>query len=254
MHQLTAPYHPFSNGQAERLEQEVKKSLKTKKPCRTVSHQISIFLLRYQTTPNCTTGKTPAELLMKELRTRLSFLRPESGKSLREEHRDHYDIVTEQVCQMSPGDTFSVLNPIRDGHGKWLCETILQRLGSVNYLVDVYGQPRYVHVEHWITRDPRSIPDEFIESRPEHDVILPTPTSSNTTTQDQSIFVRPANVGTPAEVDSQQSHSAATTTRPTAGVRVPVEEETMTTSPETLESQEQRYPQRQNRQKAARYR
>ena len=163
VHQLTPPYRPSSNGQAERLVQKVKKSLNTKQSSRTVSHKISIFLLRYRTTPNCTTGKTPAELLMKkELRTRLSFLRPESGKSLREKHRDHYDIVTEQVRQMSPGDTVSVLNSRRYGREKWLCGTILQRLGPVNYVVDVYGHPRYVHVEHLLTRNPRTIPDEFI--------------------------------------------------------------------------------------------
>ena len=254
-HQLTPPYHPSSNGQAERLVQEVKKSLKTKPSSRTVSHQLSIFLLQYRTTPNCTMGKTPAELLMKkELRTRLSFLRPESRKTLREEHRDHYDLATEQVRNMSPGDTASVLKPRRDGRGKWLCGTILQRLGPVNYLVDVYEQPRYVHVEHLLNRDPRSIPDKFIKSRPEHDVIVPTLTPSNATTRDQSVPVRPTDAGTPVEVDSQRAYTPVTTTRPTAVVPVPVEEETMTTSPETPGSQERRYPQRQNRQKPARYR
>ena len=155
---------------------------------------------------------------------------------------------------MSPEDTVSVLNPRRDGHGKWLCGTILQRLGPVNYLVDIYRQPRYVHVEHLLTRDPRSIPNKFIESGPEHDVIVPTLTPSDATTQDQSVPVRPTDAGTPVEVDSQRAHTPVTSTRPTAAVPVPEEEETMTMSPESPGSQKRRYPQRQNRQKPARYR
>ena len=73
-HQLTPPYHPSSNGQAKRLVQELKKSLKSRPTGRSISHQVSSFLLRYRMTPNTTTGKAPAELMLKrELRTRLTF-------------------------------------------------------------------------------------------------------------------------------------------------------------------------------------
>ena len=85
-HQKTPPYHPASNRQAERFVQELKKSLKMRPPDRSISHQIiSLLLLKYRTTPNTTTEKTPSELLMKrELRTRLTLVRPESGRQIRD--------------------------------------------------------------------------------------------------------------------------------------------------------------------------
>ena len=58
-HQLTPPYYPSCNGQAERLVQELKKGLKSRPTGRCISHQVSSFLLRYRATPNTTTGKAP---------------------------------------------------------------------------------------------------------------------------------------------------------------------------------------------------
>ena len=71
-HQLTPPYHPSSNGQAERAVQIFKRSVEAQPKGRTIRHQISILLLQYRSTPNTSTGKTPSELLMKRvLQTRL---------------------------------------------------------------------------------------------------------------------------------------------------------------------------------------
>ena len=146
-HQRTPLYHPASNGQMERLVQELKKSLKTKPVGRSISHQVSLFLLKYRTTPNCTTGRTPAEMLMKrELRTKLTLLRPDVGGEVRDTQYDQYQQASVVTRSLNPGQTVSVLNPRRDGRGKWLHGVILQRLGPVNYLVEVDGQPRYVQI------------------------------------------------------------------------------------------------------------
>ena len=159
-HQLTPPYHPASNGQVERMEQEFKKSLKTKPTGRSVRHQVSIFLLHYRTTPNSTTGKIPAELMLKRSpRTRLSLLRPEADSELREAQSQQYDTASGRVRQLEPGMTVSVANPRQDSRGKWLCGVIIQHLGPATCLVSVEGGTRYVHIDQLRERDGRSFPE-----------------------------------------------------------------------------------------------
>ena len=154
IYQRTPPYHPSMNGQAERMVQELKKSLKSKPSERTWSHQVSLFLLYYRTIPHGTTGKTPAELLMKRsLRTRLSLLKPEAGGKIQDHQREEFNQATTNVREMGPGDTVSVWNPRRDGRSKWLAGIVTQRLGPISYLVNVEGHVRYVHIDHLITRD-----------------------------------------------------------------------------------------------------
>ena len=58
-----SPYHPSSNGLAERAMQTFKQGLKKMK-YGTLQTKISRFLFSYRTTPQSTTGVSPAELLM----------------------------------------------------------------------------------------------------------------------------------------------------------------------------------------------
>ena len=83
-HITTAPYHPSSNGQAERAVQTVKAGLrKMKGPLET---RVARFLLKYRATPQTTTGLTPAELLMgRKLRTHLNLLYPTKEKQIRQQ-------------------------------------------------------------------------------------------------------------------------------------------------------------------------
>ncbi|GBO18363.1 Uncharacterized protein K02A2.6 [Araneus ventricosus] len=76
-HILVAPYHPSSNGQAERVVQTTKDSLK-----RIISgdwnRRLTSFLLTQHITPSAATSFSPAELLMKRrLETVLDLLHPD---------------------------------------------------------------------------------------------------------------------------------------------------------------------------------
>ena len=62
-HIKTAPYHPSSNGLAERAVQVLKKGLSLAKQ-ETLSYRLTQVLFSYRITPHSTTGISPAELLM----------------------------------------------------------------------------------------------------------------------------------------------------------------------------------------------
>ncbi|XP_055918698.1 uncharacterized protein K02A2.6-like [Eupeodes corollae] len=76
----TAPYHQSSNVQAERMVQYLKTSLKTISEG-DMQTKLQRVLFKQNTTPNTTTGKTPAELLMgRRLRTALDAMHPDDGE------------------------------------------------------------------------------------------------------------------------------------------------------------------------------
>ena len=76
-HTRSAPYHPATNGAAERMVQVLKKGL-TLASRLSVDHQLANLLLSYRSTPHSTTGVPPAELFLKrQLRTRLTLLKPD---------------------------------------------------------------------------------------------------------------------------------------------------------------------------------
>ena len=79
-HTTSAPYHPASNGLAERAVQTVKRGLKKVKDG-TMSARLAKVLLTYRVTPQSTTGLVPAELLLgRRPRTRLDLLKPNTAE------------------------------------------------------------------------------------------------------------------------------------------------------------------------------
>jgi len=90
-HKLTAPYHPSTNGQAERYVGTVKDFLgKMQTTKSSLRQDINNFLRQYRKAPHSTTGLSPAQLfLSRNLRTRLDLVRPENasrGKTTRRIH------------------------------------------------------------------------------------------------------------------------------------------------------------------------
>lgn len=81
---LRAPYHPASNGEAERAVRKFKQAMNAaKNEPSALSQKICSFLLSYRTTPHTAARCTPAELLMnRRLRTRLNLLRTDLRKKV----------------------------------------------------------------------------------------------------------------------------------------------------------------------------
>ena len=78
-HTTSAPYHPASNGLAERAVQIIKRGLK-KVTEGTMHTRLAKVLFTYRMTPQSTTGQAPAELLLgRRPRTCLDLLRPNTS-------------------------------------------------------------------------------------------------------------------------------------------------------------------------------
>ena len=93
-HILIPPYHPASNGQAERAVQTLKRSL-NRQTGGSLETRVSRFLLSYRVTPHTTTGVPPCELLMRRtLRSLLDCPRPDVSRRVQgaqERQKQHHD-------------------------------------------------------------------------------------------------------------------------------------------------------------------
>lgn len=63
-HVTSAPFHPSSNGLAERAVRTFKEGMKRKQGNESLEAKVSRFLFSYRITPHSTTGLSPAEMLM----------------------------------------------------------------------------------------------------------------------------------------------------------------------------------------------
>ncbi|XP_061883310.1 uncharacterized protein K02A2.6-like isoform X1 [Entelurus aequoreus] len=136
-HIRTAPFHPASNGLAERAVQTVKEGLK-RMTGDSLSTQLSRFLFKYRLTPQTTTGRTPAEMLMgRRPKSRLDLLRPDMKAKVQgkqEKQKERHDQHARER-QLKPDDCVYVRNFSSNNNQQWLPGIILKRSGPVSYVV-----------------------------------------------------------------------------------------------------------------------
>ena len=153
-HVTSAPYHPASNGLAERAVQIIKQGLK-KETKGDIHTRLAKVLFSYRITPQNTTGISPAELLVgRRLRTRLDLLRPNLEERVerkqKEQKQRHSRIAKERKFEI--GDLVYIRN--YNQGGKWLQRKIVDNIGKSMFRVCVKdGIFRRCHadqIRHWI--------------------------------------------------------------------------------------------------------
>ena len=108
-HVRPAPYHPASNGLAERAVQTLKAFMK-KETNGTVDTHVSRFLSQYRTTLHSTTGITPAEMLLgRQPRTRLDSDLSSKVQQRQQAQKSHCDLMTKER-NFQADDTVSICN------------------------------------------------------------------------------------------------------------------------------------------------
>ena len=151
-HVTSAPYHPASNGLAERAIQIVKRGLK-KVTAGSISTRLARVLFTYRITPQRTTEVSPAELLLgRRPRTRLDLLKPHTAER----------VERKQLQQMAAHDAKAKSRTFRVGDkvyaknfgtgSHWLPGEITGTTGPVSYTVRLEdGRERRCHVDQFRT-------------------------------------------------------------------------------------------------------
>lgn len=167
-HVTSPPYHPQSNGQAERFVDTFKRSL-VKFSGEGTSEALYQFLLSYRSTPTpaLQNNVTPAELfLARPIRTTLTLLHPTTPA-----YSNHLDSDTKMETQFNryhgaKHKSFSTgqlvfCQDYKDSNHQWIPGKISKRLGRVVYLVEVNNKMEKRHANQLKPRQSNLENDNF---------------------------------------------------------------------------------------------
>eukprot|EP00079_Xenopus_tropicalis_P016020 XP_004914327.1 PREDICTED: uncharacterized protein K02A2.6-like [Xenopus tropicalis] len=138
-HVRSAPFHPATNGLAERFVQTFKHSLKASKEPKPLQQRLDAFLLQYRNTPHSTTKEAPAMLFLhRRLRTRLDLIKPSVKQTVEQaqEVQCSYRALHAKERDFGVGDSVLVRDYRRGGE-KWKTGTVSSQSGPVSYTVQV---------------------------------------------------------------------------------------------------------------------
>ena len=210
-HIRSPPYHPQSNGQAERFVDTFKRALQKMKGEGTLAENIDKFLLMYRTTTNSQTPNavSPAEILFKrKIRVPHDVIKPQKNQKLSrntqmEQQFNRRHRASRRIFHIGQK---VLVRDYRLNHPKWTTGNIRKRCGNVIYEVQVGAEIWVRHANQILNRTaelkrqlPLDILMESCEAEPtENSIASPSPAvrESNTTQRPKRTrkFVSPMQV------------------------------------------------------------
>lgn len=201
-HIFSAPFHPSTNGQAERAVQNLKKALqKAKASGESIDDALAKFLFSYRITPSVVTGYTPAELLNgRKLRSKLDLLYPDvservGGSQEMSVQRNMGKARSFQVGEKVYVESFSTLS------NRWIEGEITESSGPVSYKIKLNsGKIIRRHIDHIRVGKPHTpeskgdIPNSFdavardfhFQEIPKSEALVPQSTQADSLLHDQA--------------------------------------------------------------------
>ena len=151
-HLRTAPYHPSSNGLAERAVQTFKLGMK-KQLTGSLQTKLSQFLFNYRLTPNTTTCVAPAELLLfRRPRSHLDAMVPQGLKVRVQQQQQKQKCQHDQHAKLrvfKQGDSVLILDFCRGSSSSWSPGTVMETSHGQSYEIKLSsGQIVKRHVDH----------------------------------------------------------------------------------------------------------
>ena len=181
-HLTGAPYHPATNGSAERLVETFKQALK--KSSLPPKRALQEFLMQYRRMPTAS-GFSPSELLMsRQIRTKIDTLLPSPAhiaqgkqtKATSKAETSNSGTVAKVTRQYKAGDTVYALyhGPRRDRQPRWVPAVVKKALGTRCFNVKVVPHGP-VWRRHWEQLQPRYTTDEDKEPGDATDNVVDVP-------------------------------------------------------------------------------
>lgn len=139
---FSAPYHPATNGQAERFVYTVKQGLRAmENEAGSLHEKLCTFLMQQRKLPNSTTGISPSELMFsRQIRTKIDLVKRES--SIKTENNDTHM----KIQQYNVGDLVQV-RTYTNKACKWKFGVIWTKRGSLHYEIMIDGQKYIRHID-----------------------------------------------------------------------------------------------------------
>ncbi|XP_057691299.1 uncharacterized protein K02A2.6-like [Corythoichthys intestinalis] len=173
-HIKSAPYHPATNGLAERFVQTLKHALKASQVQSTLHQRLHEFLLKYRTSVHATTKVSPASLMFsREIRTGMGLLKPPTlSEIVQMDQRKQvkYRDLHSKNRVFAPGD--SVLARSYQSKEKWAPATIIAQTGPVSYTVQTADGVWRRHVDQ-LLGTPDTTPELSIDCDDTGSVTIP---------------------------------------------------------------------------------
>ena len=150
------PYHPASNGAAERSVQTAKtvltkQVLEGKANALSLEHRLANFLILNRSTPHTVTGQSPAELFLgRQIRNCFTLLKPNLNRAVEEQQlkrKENHHEGRVKPREFKLNEVVLVRN-WRRGAERWIPGRITQVKGPRTYLIRCEDQKRFVHVDH----------------------------------------------------------------------------------------------------------
>eukprot|EP00731_Ephydatia_muelleri_P017061 Em0010g159a len=209
-HIRSAPYHPSSNGMAERAVQTVKQGVK-KMTTGTLRDKLARFLFQYRITPQTTTGVSPAELLYgRRLRSRLDALHPNLAERVERRQQGQKAAHNTNAVERSFQEQESVYVKYyaRGGRWKWVPGKITKCKGPLSF--DVVLENGIVCRRHQdqLRKRAGEADDTWMGDRLSTDVAAEVPELNNGAQDEQEEDANNSVVGDEPEVDEEIDQEA----------------------------------------------